>query len=57
VSQCEGETYLCVGVVGRLEAQVLEAHVGEEVTEEALKTWDVLAELIYVAWSRTYRLV
>lgn len=39
-----GETYFCVGVVGRLETQVLEAHVGEEVTEEALETYVVSVE-------------
>lgn len=33
------ETYFCVRVVGRLETQVLETHVGEEVTEEALETF------------------
>jgi hypothetical protein len=32
------ETHLCVGVVGRLEAQVFETHVCEEVTEETLET-------------------
>lgn len=37
--------YLCVGVVCGLEAQVLETHVGEEITEEALQACVVLEEV------------
>jgi hypothetical protein len=40
----EWVAYLCVGVVGGLETQVLKAHVGEEVAEEALEAFTKLAQ-------------
>lgn len=51
--------YLCVGIVSRLETQVLKAHVGKEVAEEALETFEVSVKGIVCGemMGRTYHLM